>query len=65
MDLAFQTEKWDTLRRSLQEKIGALDAYWQVFDSTRKYSRYFQFSRLGSIKAVADPRANFGKISIV
>ena len=33
---AFQTEKWDTLRCSLQEKIGSLDAYWQVFDSTSK-----------------------------
>ena len=32
----FQTDKWDTLRRSLQEKIGSLDTYWQVFDSTRK-----------------------------
>ena len=32
----FQTGKWDTLRRSLQEKIGALDTYWQVFDSTSK-----------------------------
>ena len=32
----FQTEKWDMLRRSLQEKIGALDTYWQVFDSTLK-----------------------------
>jgi hypothetical protein len=30
----FQREKWDLLRRSLQEKFGSLDAYWQVFDST-------------------------------
>lgn len=32
----FQADQWDTLRRSLQEKIGSLDTYWQVFDSTHK-----------------------------
>ena len=32
----FQTEEWDLLRRSLQEKIGPRDAYWQVFDSSAK-----------------------------
>jgi hypothetical protein len=31
----FQTDRWNT-RLSLQEKIGSLDAYWQVFDSSRK-----------------------------
>jgi hypothetical protein len=28
-----QADNGDTLRRSLQEKIGSLDTYWQVFDS--------------------------------
>jgi Domain of unknown function (DUF5063) len=32
----FQTGRWNALRLSLQEKIGSLDAYWQVFDSSRK-----------------------------
>jgi hypothetical protein len=32
----FQADKWDELRRSLQEKIGSLDTYWQTFDSTEK-----------------------------
>jgi hypothetical protein len=26
----------DELRRSLQEKLGSLDVYWQIFDSTAK-----------------------------
>jgi hypothetical protein len=32
----FQADKGDTLRRSLQEKIGSRDTYWQVFDSSCK-----------------------------
>ena len=32
----FQADKRDELRRSLQEKIGSLDTYWQIFDSTGK-----------------------------
>jgi hypothetical protein len=31
-----QTDKWDELRRSLGEKIGPLDTYWTIFDSTKK-----------------------------
>src|SRR5215469_7919419 len=31
-----QTDKFDALRRSLQRKIGSLDTYWQIFDSTQK-----------------------------
>jgi hypothetical protein len=31
-----QTHKWDELHRSLREKIGALDTYWTVFDSTER-----------------------------
>jgi hypothetical protein len=32
----FQTDKFHELRRSLQRKIGSLDTYWQIFDSTQK-----------------------------
>jgi|SRR5215472_18244721 len=32
----FQTDKFDELRRSLQRKMGSLDTYWQIFDSTQK-----------------------------
>lgn len=32
----FPLEDWKALERSLTEKIGPLDAYWQVFDSTEK-----------------------------
>jgi len=32
----FQTETWGKLRHSLQEKIGPLDTYWEIFDSTEK-----------------------------
>jgi len=47
----FQTEGWDTLRRSLQEKIGSLDAYWQVFDSTSKEEQV-QGSLAGDISEI-------------
>lgn len=33
---AFQSDKWDELRHSLKEKIGSLDTYWTVFDSTER-----------------------------
>src|SRR5215472_2839354 len=32
----FQTDEWNELRRLLKEKIGPLDAYWEIFDSTEK-----------------------------
>lgn len=32
----FQTDKWDELHRSLREKIGPLDTYSTIFDSTEK-----------------------------
>jgi hypothetical protein len=32
----FPTEQWAGLFRSIKEKIGPLDAYWAVFDSTEK-----------------------------
>ena len=32
----FSTEQWAGLFRSIKEKIGPLDAYWKVFDSTEK-----------------------------
>ena len=35
---SFESNNWDLLRRSLQEKIGPLDAYWMVFDSTARGS---------------------------
>jgi Domain of unknown function (DUF5063) len=36
VEATFQTDKWDELRRSLREKIGPLDTYWTIFDSTEK-----------------------------
>jgi hypothetical protein len=30
----FPIDEWKTLERSLTEKIGPIDSYWQVFDST-------------------------------
>ena len=35
-ELPFSTDKWDELRQSLREKIGPIDAYWEIFDSTEK-----------------------------
>jgi hypothetical protein len=32
----FQKDEWSKLHRSLQKKLGPLDAYWQIFDSTEK-----------------------------
>jgi hypothetical protein len=32
----FQLGKWDELRRSLENKIGALSTYWTIFDFTEK-----------------------------
>jgi hypothetical protein len=32
----FPTDKWNDLRQSLREKIGPIDAYWEIFDSTEK-----------------------------
>ena len=32
----FHADAWNELRRSLTERIGSLDAYWRVFDSTAK-----------------------------
>ena len=32
----FQTDEWNELRRLLKEKIGPLEAYWEIFDSTAK-----------------------------
>jgi hypothetical protein len=32
----FQTDEWNELHRLLKEKIGPLDAYWEIFDSTAK-----------------------------
>jgi len=32
----FHADAWNELRRSLTERIGSLDAYWRVFDSTEK-----------------------------
>ena len=34
--VSLRTDKWDELRRSLREKIGLLDTYWTIFDSTEK-----------------------------
>jgi hypothetical protein len=34
----FATEKWVKLSDSLREKIGPLDAYWEIFDSTENDS---------------------------
>ena len=35
-ELPLPTDKWDELRLSLREKIGPIDAYWEIFDSTDK-----------------------------
>ena len=32
----FQTDEWNKLHRLLKEKIGPLDTYWEIFDSTAK-----------------------------
>lgn len=34
----FATEKWAELYNSLRGKIGPLDAYWEIFDSTERNS---------------------------
>src|SRR5215467_911903 len=33
---AFPTEAWSSLYHSLREKLGPLDMYWVLFDSTKK-----------------------------
>lgn len=33
---SFPADKEDELHKSLSEKIGAIDAYWEVFDTTAK-----------------------------
>ena len=35
-ETAFQSDKWDELRRSLEKKIGTLSTYWTIFDFTEK-----------------------------
>lgn len=35
-DATFQSDKWDDLRRSLENKIGTFDTYWTIFDFTEK-----------------------------
>jgi hypothetical protein len=35
-ETSFPREKWERLHRSLKEKIGTLDPYSLVFDSTEK-----------------------------
>jgi hypothetical protein len=35
-ETAFQSDKWDELRRSLEKKIGTLNTYWTIFDFTEK-----------------------------
>ena len=47
----FATEKWAGLFHSLKEKIGPLDAYWGLFDSTEK-SEPAQGSLTGDISEI-------------
>jgi hypothetical protein len=47
----FATEKWAGLFHSLREKIGPLDAYWAIFDSTEK-SEPAQGSLAGDISEI-------------
>src|SRR5258708_16531058 len=47
----FATEKWAGLRHSLKEKIGPLDTYWGIFDSTEK-SEPTQGSLAGDISEI-------------
>lgn len=35
-ELPLPIDKWDELRQSLKERIGSIDAYWKIFDSTEK-----------------------------
>ena len=50
-EVPFEKERWGALRRSLQEKIGPLDAYWQVFDSSAK-DEPVQWSLSGDISEI-------------
>jgi len=47
----FSTEEWARLFHSLKEKIGPLDAYWGIFDSTEK-SDPVQGSLAGDISEI-------------
>jgi len=48
----FQTEKWETLRRSLQEKFGP----WRVIDSTSKEELVARESRRGHLRDLFRPQ---------
>jgi hypothetical protein len=47
----FRREEWSQLFQSLKEKIGPLDNYWEIFDSTEK-SEPVQGSLAGDISEV-------------
>ncbi len=50
-DVPFDAEAWGELLRTLKQKLGPLDTYWGIFDSTTK-SEPFQASLAGDLSEI-------------